>query len=151
MFLQSLPTELDLRILQFLDTIDISRVTRVSKYYRKIAEPLLYESVTFWQIDGDRIRFLLDTILSSTELCPLIKRFSLSQDRPDLAHLPANKIFPPSNNNTNSVHERMWSQTIALHEAVEALASSSEWTTDIERTGSLRFLSPSLISMVLSQ
>jgi hypothetical protein len=47
MSLLALPTELDVRIIGYLDTRDMSRMSRVSKYYRKVSEPLFYEEVAF--------------------------------------------------------------------------------------------------------
>jgi hypothetical protein len=102
----------------------MSRMSRVSKYYRKICEPLLYEDVTFWQTDGDRIKFLLMAILTRTELRLLIKRFSLCQGDRGTPERSAIEMFRSSIEKSNVVCERMWSHTLAIRGAVEDLASS---------------------------
>jgi hypothetical protein len=64
--MEALPTELDVKILGYVRQgngsamVDMERVTRVSKYYRKISEPLLYEA--------DRIKLLLMTLLGRKDL-----------------------------------------------------------------------------------
>ncbi|KAF2818654.1 hypothetical protein CC86DRAFT_413775 [Ophiobolus disseminans] len=80
MSLQALPTELDLRIIQLLDLVDMCHVTLVSQYYSEIAHPVLYERITFWNDDGDRIRKLLATFLDHRDLGQFVKYFRLRQD-----------------------------------------------------------------------
>jgi hypothetical protein len=61
MSLQDLPTELDLRILDHLEGSDLSRMTRVNKYYRRVGEPLLYHSIKLYSHQDDRLKLLLVT------------------------------------------------------------------------------------------
>jgi hypothetical protein len=75
MSLEALPTELDLRIIGFLDTKHKSALSRVSKYYRDVAEPLLYERVQLWGHDDHRVRQLLLTLLQRKDLRHLVKEF----------------------------------------------------------------------------
>jgi hypothetical protein len=81
MSLEALPTELDLRIIGFLDTKHKSALSRVSKYYRDVAEPLLYERVQLWGHDDHRVRQLLLTLLQRKDLRHLVKEFCLWHSR----------------------------------------------------------------------
>jgi hypothetical protein len=72
--MEALPTELDVKILGYVRQgngsamVDMERVTRVSKYCRKISEPLLYERVTLYHDEADRIKLLLMTLLGRKDL-----------------------------------------------------------------------------------
>jgi hypothetical protein len=65
MSLQDLPTEPDVATLNHLWTCprDLSRMTRVSKYYRKLEEPILYGDIGFWAHHSYQIKQLLLTLL----------------------------------------------------------------------------------------
>jgi hypothetical protein len=45
MSLSALSTELDIRIIDFLESSDLSRYSRVTKYYRKLCEERLYADI----------------------------------------------------------------------------------------------------------
>jgi hypothetical protein len=68
MSLQALPTELDVLIVRYLDTQDASQLTRVSKYWRRIGEPVLYANIRLYDDKEDWINALLDTLLKRREL-----------------------------------------------------------------------------------
>jgi len=86
MSLSELPTELDAKIIEFLHAADdrqaVSSMSRVSKYYRQLAEPFLYRDLVFRAADEIRIKRLLITLLVETELAKHIRSFSLSDHRP---------------------------------------------------------------------
>jgi hypothetical protein len=72
--MEALPTELDVKILGYVRQgdysamVDMERVTRVSKYYRNIGQPLLYQRVTLYHDEADRIKLLLMTLLGRKDL-----------------------------------------------------------------------------------
>jgi len=129
MSLQALPTELDVRIIELLNVADRSQITRVSKYYRKVSEPLLYHTISVFDTEHDRIKLLLTTFLSRKDLRPLLKRFSLFQDANN-PHDPLNP--PPQMHHAVSYHpsregsalcDRLWSYMPAIRDALESLAA----------------------------
>jgi hypothetical protein len=68
MSLQALPTELDVLIVGYLDTQDASRLTRASKPWRRIGEPVLYANICLYDDKEDWINALLGTLLKGREL-----------------------------------------------------------------------------------
>jgi hypothetical protein len=81
--LQDLPTELDIKILSYLDDEDLACVTRVSKYYRKIGEPILYATIYLWEHEDYRIKQLLLTLLHRHDLRGAMRTFRLyNRSRP---------------------------------------------------------------------
>jgi hypothetical protein len=63
MYLEALPTELDEAILQYLNARELSHMTRVSKYYRKLGDPHLYSTIHLRGDVYNRVKRLLITLL----------------------------------------------------------------------------------------
>jgi hypothetical protein len=80
MSLQALPTELDVAIIKYFDRRQQSRMSRASKYYRRITEPLLYSDLQFFNNEDDRIKRLI-TLVSRKDLRHSITRFDLLHKR----------------------------------------------------------------------
>jgi hypothetical protein len=80
--LKSLPTELDIKIIEALcptnDRKALSALSRTSKYYRKLVEPMLYRDLTFRAVDDIQIKRLFLTFLVREDLPQHIRSFNLS-------------------------------------------------------------------------
>jgi hypothetical protein len=124
MSLQALPTELDEQILGHLAQTDLSTVSKVSKYHRKIAEPLLYRTVT---LCGDRsidIRSLFLTLLSRSDLALHIRRLLV---RLDLR-------LPRSHQLTSEVDNRMEEALPAIQNSIKTIIGTDAGTAGIRTT-----------------
>lgn len=77
----ALPTELDATIINHLAHGDLIRLSCVSKYYRKLAETLLYDNIQLHTHDHNRIKRLLLTLLHRRGLRPLIHRLGVHHER----------------------------------------------------------------------
>ncbi|KAF2254635.1 hypothetical protein BU26DRAFT_559306 [Trematosphaeria pertusa] len=77
--LQALSTELDAHIIEYLhdDSLGLEAMSRVSKYYRSLAEPVLYRDVEFAEWDYVRMTRLLMTLLDRRELAQHVKAFKI--------------------------------------------------------------------------
>jgi hypothetical protein len=82
MSLKSLPTELDIKIIEVLcltnDQKALSALSRTSKYYHKLVEPMLYRDLTFQAVDSIQIKRLFLTLLVREDLPQHIRSFILS-------------------------------------------------------------------------
>jgi hypothetical protein len=78
--LHALPTELDEQIIRYLNTADTARLSCVSKYYRRVAEPYLYDSIELCSHDCNRIKLLLLALIRRKDLGQMIHHFELRQD-----------------------------------------------------------------------
>lgn len=76
----ALSTELDTKIIEYMqpDRSALEAMSRVSKYYRGIAEPFLYRDLTFRAVHEIQIKRLLLTLLDRPELALFIRSFTLS-------------------------------------------------------------------------
>jgi hypothetical protein len=72
----ALSTELDENILRRLAQPELDSVSRTSKYYRTLAEPLLYEDLVFSEGQESSLACLLVTCLRRKELAKHIRLFS---------------------------------------------------------------------------
>jgi hypothetical protein len=77
--LSSLSTELDERILAFLDHGALNAVSKVSKYYRAIAEPHLYGDLRFNDTQVKALKALMLTVISRLDLAAHIQIIRFSQ------------------------------------------------------------------------
>jgi len=98
MSLEELPTELDAAIIDYLEQGDLTELCLVSKYYRQLAEPHLYDSIEFYNNHEDRVNLLLFTLIKRKDLRSSIHHFVLRHEPqapwpevPDLAP----QIFEP--------------------------------------------------------
>jgi hypothetical protein len=92
MSLHDLPTELDDHVISYLDSAGVSSISRVDKYYRKLADPHLYENPNFDDDHPRRLKQLLRTLLCRKDLHGhLIKdiRLDLHHDEGDTRQVPA--------------------------------------------------------------
>ncbi|KAF2254952.1 hypothetical protein BU26DRAFT_600562 [Trematosphaeria pertusa] len=83
MSLSALPTELDGRIISFLDTTALNALSKVSKYYHKQAKEYLYRDLKFTTHHSVAIKRLARTILSRRELADYIHSVSLTYKKED--------------------------------------------------------------------
>jgi hypothetical protein len=91
--LSSLSTELDDRILDFLDHDALNAVSKVSKYYRAIAEPHLYRSLLFSDNQVKAIHALFLTLISCPDLATHIRLISVSHVNCGPNLIPDNETF----------------------------------------------------------
>jgi hypothetical protein len=97
MSLISLPAELDYKIINFLghDRLALSRLSKVSKYYRKQTEARLYEKIApDVNIETHILLELLRTLVSRPSLALHIKSF-------DMTHAERQLPQPASSHNEN--------------------------------------------------
>ncbi|KAF1945077.1 hypothetical protein EJ02DRAFT_451912 [Clathrospora elynae] len=80
MSLSALPTELDSRILDFLEHDALNAMLKVSKYYRGVAEPYLYRHLAFTNLQDTEVRALLLGVVSRPLLATHIKFIRLNRD-----------------------------------------------------------------------
>jgi hypothetical protein len=83
MYLQDLSTELDVAIINYLLDCPnaVDSMVRVSKYYRKLGEPIFYRNVGFYAYESRRVKQLLMTLLRRKDLRCAVRRFVLYHDR----------------------------------------------------------------------
>lgn len=86
MSLKSLPTELDIKIIEDLcptnDRKALSALFRTSKYYRKLVETMLYRDLTLLAVDDIQIKRLFLTLLVRENLPQHIRSFTLCSNDP---------------------------------------------------------------------
>jgi hypothetical protein len=75
MLFSALSTELDVKILELLhdDRQALSAMSKTSKYYRTITEPILYRDILFPEVTVSKIKRLLMTLLDRSELAGYIR------------------------------------------------------------------------------
>jgi hypothetical protein len=125
MSLQALPSELDSVILSHLNMRDKSHMTMVSKYYRRIEEPLLYERISLWTDEDDRIKHLLLTLLQRVDLRPFVKQFRLRQEEgvsPEPLPQLTDRISYRSDPDGAELSESIWAQTPTIRNLLADLS-----------------------------
>lgn len=80
MSLSELSTELDHHIIRLLSHGELDSLSRVSKYYRGLAEPYHYESLQFSNAQGLRIMQFFHTIVRRQDLAQHVRSFALTDD-----------------------------------------------------------------------
>jgi hypothetical protein len=122
----ALPTELDATIINYLQRGDLSRLSRVSKYYRNTAESVLYKNIEFRTCDHNRVKRLLLTLLHRPDLRPLIHRFRVHHD-PNLAGLEephvSNQIILPEDLEDAGLYQTLMVDAPLVNAAVSDLAA----------------------------
>lgn len=124
MSLQALSTELDVIIISHLDKQDLSRMSRTSKHYRRISEPLLYGGICIGSDGHDRIKQLLITLISRKDLRKLIQYFYLYHaDNHDLG-LPRNhpSVCLPEAHNGDTLYDRLCAHVAEITETMDNVA-----------------------------
>jgi hypothetical protein len=142
--LQDLPTELDIKILSYLDDEDLACVTRVSKYYRKIGEPILYATIYLWEHEDYRIKQLLLTLLHRHDLCGAMRTFRLyNRSRP--AHDERRNLeWPdkPLDPTGSDVGDSLWRHMTYLRDALDGLLGPHALPTELKLTWHGKILEP---------
>tara|TARA_R110002003_G_scaffold235_20_gene17088 strand:+ start:1685 stop:3289 length:1605 start_codon:yes stop_codon:yes gene_type:complete len=126
MSLQALPSELDTVILSHLNMRDKCHMTMVSKYYRRIGEPLLYERVCLWTDEDDRIKHLLLTLLQRDDLRPFVKQFRLRQQvgvSPEPLPQLTDRIRYRGDPDGAQLSESIWAQAPTIRNLLADLSS----------------------------
>jgi hypothetical protein len=77
MSLSTLLTELDVRIILFLEHGSLDKMSKVSKYYREVTEPLLYCHLRLNHMAYHKIKRLCCTLLKRLELAAYPRSFEL--------------------------------------------------------------------------
>lgn len=77
---EELPTELDAAIIDYLEQDDLTELCHVSKYYRQLAEPRLYDIIEFHENHEDRVKLLLFTLIKRKDLRSGIHHFALRHE-----------------------------------------------------------------------
>jgi hypothetical protein len=72
-----LSTEMDTRIISFLDHRPLDNMSRTYKYYRQITEPFLYRHLDFEGLDHTAIMQLSVVLTNRRDLASYIKSFKL--------------------------------------------------------------------------
>jgi hypothetical protein len=86
----ALPTELDTRIISFMDHCSLDNMSRTSKYYRQITESFLYRHLDFTDAKNGSIKRLGLALLARRPLARYNTSFACNHARyrnvdPDLA------------------------------------------------------------------
>lgn len=122
--LQDLPTELDAHIIGYVDHSDIERMTCVSKYYRKVAELLLYHAVYLGVDNDDLIKLLMLTLLGRPDLRPLMQSIEIDYSPQSRLHpLPKldTAIYLPNNRPQGALYHQLSSQVLVIKDTIEEL------------------------------
>ncbi|KAF2819984.1 hypothetical protein CC86DRAFT_412454 [Ophiobolus disseminans] len=79
MSLANLSTELDENIIKYLhcDQSALSAMSRLSKYYRTLAQPVLYRDIKFTLATGTKLKQLLMTLFDQRELTKCIRSITI--------------------------------------------------------------------------
>ncbi|KAG9194014.1 hypothetical protein G6011_04049 [Alternaria panax] len=127
MSLQKLSTELDINIINRLDAPDLSSISCISKYYRRISEPLLYREIGIGSDSHDRIKQLLLTFISRKDLRKLIQRFHLLHADDHNRDLPQHhpSIWFPEDRDGDALYHRLWAHVVGIQEAMESMSRRS--------------------------
>lgn len=80
MSIDALPTELDNRILTFLDHDALNTVSKISNTYGRVAEPYLYRHIKHTTSHEVNMRWLIVTLLHRPELAAHIKTIEFFED-----------------------------------------------------------------------
>jgi hypothetical protein len=150
MSLSTLSTELDLNILQYLHSLELSQMTGVSRYYQAISEPLLYKSIRIASFHHDRIKKLLFTLLRRKDLRAAILHFALIYGNifPN-SNLPvARRASPPPSAEIpfrpggQHIVNTLWSNVSVLQDTIEQLLVSRDVPPEFKMAWLSKLLEP---------
>ncbi|KAF3004195.1 hypothetical protein E8E13_006554 [Curvularia kusanoi] len=79
MSINDIPPEIDELILSHLSRNELSAMSKVCKYYREVAEPLLYRNICLLEEDSINVRPLLLTLLSRSDLAARIRKLEIKR------------------------------------------------------------------------
>jgi hypothetical protein len=123
MYLQDLPTELDVAIINYLLDCPnaVDSMVRVSKYYRKLGEPIFYHNIGFYAYQSRRVKQLLMTLLRRKDLRCAVRRFVLCHDRQRPTEKPPQDLIEmnllPHPVNLR-LCERIWAHTTDIQQVL---------------------------------
>jgi hypothetical protein len=117
----ALPTELDQCILRLLDKAELHNISKVSKYLRGIAEPMLYRDLSLKTGQDTKVRLLLLTLIARSDLARRTMTVGLSGTQPSDYRLRHRRstAFSRIRNSFDALHT-------AISEAVMAKYASDE-------------------------
>jgi len=126
MSLGELSTELDCAIVSFLedDKRALSAFSKVSKYYRAIAEPHLYQALGFKSVEWESLTRLLLTLIKREDLALHITIFTLDCG----TNIPMQSILPSMEN----IGQDLWNSVSAIRDKLNdvlSLKRSSDGTS----------------------
>jgi hypothetical protein len=119
-----MPTEMDERILSYLARTDLNTMSKVSKYYREIAEPLLYRIITLSDNRSINIRPLPLTLLSRSDLALHIRLLLVKVD----SRLSRGRQL------TSEVDNRMEEAPSAIQDSIKSIIGPDASTAGIRTT-----------------
>jgi hypothetical protein len=120
--LQALPTELDIRIVEYLATRDASRLSRTSKYYRRVAEPIFYKDVVFTNRQDDLIKRFLIILLDRDDMRLHVESLTLYDSGPSRTFETRGVIEFASDPSGGRVYEELWKSLHKVQNIVNNLA-----------------------------
>lgn len=82
MSLQQLSTELDTFICERCDTSTLLSLCATSRYWRKLAEPIIYEDVCFTVDEARKVKTLLVTLIKRPELAKYVRKIRIAPSSP---------------------------------------------------------------------
>jgi hypothetical protein len=110
--MNKLPIEIHLDILWRLEKDGLHAMSRVSKYYREIAEPIIYRDLVFDSDHYFRIGMLFLTILDRPDPALLIKSVRLIDEDSQRVVGDVDKAY----------HLRFWNKITAVRDLIESFA-----------------------------
>jgi hypothetical protein len=120
--LKVLLTELDVRIILLLPCpTDRSHVVKLSRYYREVGEPLLYEGLVLDSAEDDRIKLLLLTLSARSDLRHKVKTFTLRDNRPVLLPKLDDIIISGSSLQDEQLCDRLWTRTDHISACIQKI------------------------------
>lgn len=120
--LSQLPTELDSRIANYLvdDKKPLSSLSKVSKYYRSVAELLLYMNLTFADDDYTGLTLLMLTLVHRERLSLHIKSLKVDHHKTLKGFLDFGDLVVES-----AEGARLWAETSAVHAKINEIVQSA--------------------------
>jgi len=119
--MDKLSTELDTKIATFLDTRSLSSFSKVSKYYRSVAESILYKDIVLKDYDEYTLKRLFLTLLARKELALYI----LSMTVVEHGGIEQSREQKEKNNMD------LWAYANAIQETIADVISAERGSQDI--------------------
>jgi hypothetical protein len=116
MSLNQLPAELDAIIVGYLadDKKTMSAISKVSKYYRSVAKPYLYEDLVFCGDDWDGLTLLLSTLVRREQLGLYVKSLNVDDD----------SCLPPAIPLDSTVGAKLYAEAGLVHAKIHEIVQS---------------------------
>jgi hypothetical protein len=129
MSLKSLPTELDVKIAGFLvnHPHDLTSLMRVSKTYRIVAEPILYEHIRVFCNDHVTLRLLLLQLIRRPTLASKIKFITATYNRTINEAL---RNEAPSTNQELALKQESWDIALDIRDQINLIMCEQPITAE---------------------